>query len=515
MAVSKQPAQSVRQADYYRLHRGRVIWATIGLQILLTGILFGCLALFSKINMIVLLVNVMLPVVVLQAFGFIVILRYALEPLGLLTRVVTHVSKEANDVTPPNLNGTYHERTGLKALVDTIYGLAVNGPEVAPSTSDSRANSLQEVLLSSMPCGVIALSEKREILFANEAAPTNVTSESKKVIELVFNIDDTLDDWLTKVEANELSANRLWTRVQNILPDEPNRKLYDVFASYHKNGKGGIETTLICFDRTEHYGKDEEDMDFIALAAHELRGPITVIRGYLDVLGQELAPTLQPDQKELLARLEVSASRLSGYVSNIMNVSRYDRRHLKVHLREDKLDEIYATIADDLALRASTQNRLLSTAIPADLPTIAADRNSLTEVMANLIDNAIKYSNEGGQVEVTATVDGDFVSFNVQDHGIGIPSSVLGSLFTKFYRSHRSRQTVAGTGLGLYISKGIVESHGGHMNLSSVEGQGSLFGFSVPIYSTVAEKLLSANSENQGIIEGNNGWIKNHSMYKG
>ena len=456
----------------------------------------------------------MLPVVVLQAFGFIVILRYALEPLGLLTRVVAHVSKEVSDVTPPNLNGTYHEKTGLKSLVDTIYGLAVNGTPTTPEPN-AADNGLQAGLLEAMPCGVIALNEKREIVFSNKSAPVKVTDQDAKRIELIFNDDDKLDSWLTDVEAHELGAVKVWTRVQNVLPDETDRKLYDVFASYHKNGQNGVETIILCLDRTDHYGKDEEDMDFIALAAHELRGPITVIRGYLDVLGGELQPTLRPDQVELLERLEVSAARLSGYVSNILNVSRYDRRHLKVHLREDKIDQIYTTIADDLALRASTQNRLLSVTLPPDLPTVAADRNSLTEVMANLIDNAIKYSNEGGQVEVTAAVDGDFVKFSVVDHGIGIPSSVLGSLFTKFYRSHRSRQTVAGTGLGLYISKGIVESHGGHMNLSSVEGQGSVFGFSVPIYSTVADKLLASDSENQGIIESSNGWIKNHSMYKG
>lgn len=506
---------AVRQADYYRLHSRRVLWVTVALQIMLTGVLFSCLVLFSKIELLPLLVNVMLPVVVLQAFGFVVILRYALEPLGLLTRVVTHVSKEANDVTPPNLNGTYHEKTGLKALVDTIYGLAVNGPETAAPVPSATDASLQGALLDAMPCGVIALNEKREIVFSNRNAPIKVTDKNESFIELQFSADDTLDSWLTNVEIHELSATHTWSRVQNVLPDEPERKLYDVFASYHKNGASGVETIILCLDRTDHYAKDEEDMDFIALAAHELRGPITVIRGYLDVLGEELAPTLKPDQVELLERLSVSASRLSGYVSNILNVSRYDRRHLKVHLREDKIDQIYTTIADDLALRASTQNRLLSVALSPDLPTVAADRNSLTEVMANLVDNAIKYSNEGGQVNVTAAVDGDFVKFSVEDHGIGIPSSVLGSLFTKFYRSHRSRQTVSGTGLGLYISKGIVESHGGHMNLSSVEGQGSTFGFSVPIYSTVSDKLLASNSENQGIIESSNGWIKNHSMYKG
>lgn len=505
---------AVRQADYYRLHSRRVLWATIILQILLTVALTCFLILFTRLDVVSLLLYVIVPVVVLQGFGFIILLHYALEPLDMLARVITHVSKEPNNVTPPNLNGTYHEKTGLKALVDTIYGLAVNGPETTAPDVTKIEDTLQEALLDTVPCGIIALNEKREIIYANQSAPLNTSDQNQRSIKLMFNDDDSLDRWLGDVETRELSASRSWTRIQDSLPDEADRKIYDVFASYHKNAPHGVETILLCIERTDHYAEDEEDMDFIALAAHELRGPITVIRGYLDVLSEELEPSLQADQKELFARLEVSASRLSGYVSNILNVSRYDRRHLMVHLREDKLDDIYATIADDLALRASTQNRLLTVALPADLPTVAADRNSLTEVMANLVDNAIKYSNEGGQVNVTAAVDGDYVTFSVQDHGIGIPSSVIGGLFTKFYRSHRSRQTVAGTGLGLYISKAIVESHGGHMNLSSIEGQGSTFGFSVRIYSTVADKLLASDSENQGIMESGSGWIKNHSMIK-
>lgn len=506
--------RAIRHADYFRLHARRVFWLAAVLQLLLTTALACFFVFFTPLEIVTFFLYIILPVVVLQVVGLVVVLRYALEPLSLLTRVVTHVSKEPSDVTPPNLNGTHHERTGLKALVDTIYELAVSDPQSTASAPEGAASDMQSTLLDTMPCGIIALNEKREIIFSNPSAPIKVSDQNQKSIELMFNADDTLESWLTNVEIHELSGTKSWTRIQNVLPDEPERKLYDVFASYHKNAANGVETILLCIDRTNHYAKDEEDMDFIALAAHELRGPITVIRGYLDVLNEELQPTLRADQKELFARLEVSASRLSGYVSNILNVSRYDRRHLKVHLREDKLDSIYSTIADDLRLRASTQNRLLSVTIPPDLPTIAADRNSLTEVMANLVDNAIKYSNEGGQVNVTAAVDGDFVTFNVEDHGIGIPSSVLGSLFTKFYRSHRSRQTVAGTGLGLYISKAIIESHGGHMNLSSVEGQGSTFGFSVPIYSTVADKLLANDSENQGIIKSGSGWIQNHSMIK-
>jgi two-component system phosphate regulon sensor histidine kinase PhoR/two-component system sensor histidine kinase VicK len=91
---------------------------------------------------------------------------------------------------------------------------------------------------------------------------------------------------------------------------------------------------------------------------------------------------------------------------------------------------------------------------------------------------------------------------------------VVGGLFSKFYRSHRSRQTVGGTGLGLYICKAIVDAHGGSIWVRSTEGQGSTFGFTVPIYSTVAAKLAAGDNQSKDIVQRPEGWIKNHAMYR-
>jgi len=501
---------AVRIADYFSLHQRRVVWLTVGLQVMVTSVL-AFLLFNSSFNPLGIAIFVLLPVVVLQAFAFTVVLRYTLSPLNVLTRAIAHISNENNDVIPPNINGTYHERTGLKPMVETIYNLTVNGPKVPVATS----TGLEKTVLEHVPSGIIALNAKREIIYANDAAPVITDANGQKSIQLLFEGEDKLDQWLASSEKSAVSDTHAWARVQDSLPDSDGRHIFDVVANYNKNGTGGVETLIVAVDRTAHYATDEEDMDFIALAAHELRGPITVIRGYLDVLADELQPQLRPDQMELFRRLSVSASRLSGYVSNILNVSRYDRRHLQLHLHEDRLVDIYNGIADDLNLRATTQSRILNVAIPADLPTIAADRNSLSEVIANLVDNAIKYSADGGIVEVSASVEGDFVKCVVTDHGIGIPGSVVGHLFSKFYRSHRSRQTVAGTGLGLYISKAIVESHGGRIGVSSTEGQGSVFTFLVPIYSTVADKLVGDDNGNEGIIASGSGWIKNHSKFQG
>lgn len=501
-----------RLADVFPRHARRVIIVALSIQLSVL-VTLAILLWLADIDWIVSLIFVLMPVAFLQTFAWYVVGRYALEPLDILARTVTQISDQPHDTIPPNLNGTHHEKTGFKLMVDTIFQHAA-ATETSAAVPGNEGNDSQPVF-EHLPGGVIALNEARQIVYANKRAPIATDSTGKKTIQLEFDTKDGLTAWLTSMEESEVRAERRWNGVQDQPVGSPDRRVFDVVASYEKNAASGFDTIILLVDRTAYYAVNEEGMDFMALAAHELRGPITVIRGYLDILRPELDATLNDDQKQLFDRLDVSSSRLSGYVSNVLNAAKFDRRHLKLHLSEQSFKDIYATVADDLALRASTQGRLLSVTMPDDLPTIAADRSSLSEVIANLIDNAIKYSREGGQVSVSAAVDGDFVRFAVQDFGIGMPGSVMSGLFAKFYRSHRSKQTVSGTGLGLYISKAIVESHGGQIGVTSTEGEGSTFSFSVPIYSTVADKLLSSDAANQGIIETSSGWIKNHSMYRG
>lgn len=501
---------AIRVADYYARHLTKVRALACALAALVMGTLIVLIVL-SGAPLVRTLTVVCVPMAIMLAGTWLILLRIALEPLEIISRAIAHVAPETNDVTPPIINEPRLERSGLKQLVQTVYDLSASSATSAVLRPDSDISpDLAEHILESLPAGIIALDTNGDILYHNTLAPVVTDDRGTPRIELLFEGDATLDSWLAGCATDKVTDTHAWPRIANKIVGEEGRSIYDVTGHYQKGAP--VETVLLLLDRTSNYTPDEEDMDFIALAAHELRGPITVIRGYLDVLQGEIAGSLRPDQVQLLERLNVSAARLSGYVGNILNVSRYDRRHLKVHLHEDTLSAIYDTVADDMQLRASTQGRMLSVDIPNDLPTIAADRNSLSEVMMNLIDNAIKYSNEGGQVVVHAAVDRDFVTVSVTDHGIGIPSGLVGSLFTKFYRSHRSRQSVQGTGLGLYISRGIIESHGGKIGLRTKEGEGSTFTFSVPVYSTVKDKLLGDNTD---IIKNSSGgWIKNHSMYR-
>lgn len=432
------------------------------------------------------------------------------KPFGTVAQAIAHVSDDPVVTPPPDVKTL---QGGLKELVQTVYTLAVAahpGGEVKPSAK--QPNNFFEELVTHIPCGIVALDSTSKVVYANPIAPVADAPGGGKTLNLNFEAGQNMANWLADCRANKVRDTKLWLRTADKLPGEDNRRIFDVVAYYQKENPQ-LEVMLALFDRTAVYATAEEDMDFIALAAHELRGPITVIRGYLDVLNEELADTLDADRKKLLERLQVSSERLSGYVNNILNVSRYDRNQFKTHRQEEKITTIVAALLPDLALRARTQNRTLSVNIPGNLPTVAADRTSIGEVLSNLVDNAIKYSFEGGNVQVKAEQKDNFLEVTVQDTGIGMPSSVVGNLFNRFYRSHRSRQTVAGTGLGLYICKAIVEAHGGIIWVRSVEGQGSTFGFTLPTYASVADSLK--NGDNKGIVQRAEGWIKNHAMYRG
>jgi len=503
---------AVKLSEFYERYRNDTL-ATVMLAQVFTASLAGAVAWilwqFAGLEPLSAFTYSLVALIVLQLAAAPVLVGFASRPLKVVWQALLRITNNSAQTQPPNINTPQYEKNGLKALVQAMYDLSVATKQETTATAPA---TIFRSLADGLPVGVIALNDHAEVIYANAAAPTHQDSQDKTIIELNFDTNDTLDGWLTNCQ-DKLRDTKVWHWIANKLPGEDGRRIFDVVGHYRKRGEAGIETILVTIDRTTEYAPEEEDMDFIALAAHELRGPITVIRGYLELIGQEL-PSLNADQQQLIDRLQVSSERLSGYINNILNVSRYDRNHLKLHLQEERLIDVITALVPDLALRARTQNRKLTFHIPDDLPTVAADRSSLSEVISNLIDNAIKYSRDSGEVVVNAAVKDNFVEVTVQDFGIGMPESVVGNLFTKFYRSHRSRQTVSGTGLGLYICKAIVESHGGSIWVRSVEGEGSTFGFTLPIYRTVAEKIGKDNNGNEKIIEQREGWIKNHAMFR-
>jgi signal transduction histidine kinase len=512
--VANQPVPEPKMREFWPDYRRQTVAKIIGTQtaVVFFGLLLCDLNGILKVGWIGLATMTIVGAGTLAGLTLLFLYQQG-RPFRDLVQAVLLAAGEPSPDTPPNPNRTEYEKNGFKKILQFVYEQASrkDGTDAEDGITDSASRAIMRGL-DGMQTGIVIMDGGRNVIYHNEKAPVRMDTDDKPVLDVIFSDDNSLATWLAGVSKAKVTAEQQWMRVANKLPGEKDRRIFDMAASFRKGSTA--ETVLTFFDRTSSYSPEEDELDFLSFAAHELRGPITVIRGYLDVLNDELQPVLEDDQAELMKRLIVASNRLTNYVNNVLNAARYDRRHMKLHLSEETLKNIYSQISDDMQMRAGAQNRVLVVDIPEDLPTIAADSPAVGEVMSNLIDNAIKYSNEGGLVRVNAHAISGFVEITIIDRGIGMPSSVLPNLFHKFYRSHRSRETVAGTGIGLYICKAIVSSHGGTMDVRSIENEGSTFSFTLPIYDTVAEKLKASHNSNAALIEHGGGWIRNHSKIR-
>jgi len=441
----------------------------------------------------------------------------AMKPVRDLAKFIEGVeSKNVTKIKIPKTRLFNYEMEGLEDLMKYIKELKCEKVELEKQVSEiQKEGEFLMGALDAMNVGLVILDEDLKIIYNNKMAPVWEDLDGNKKLAMKFWEGDTAEKWLAEVKHDAVKAERIWRRVENKQDTGEERRYFDMVASYNSGGRG--EGVLVMVDQTELYSQDDDGLNFMAFAAHELRGPITVIRGYLDVLHDELGDILTKEHQELLSRLMMSANSLAIYLNNILNSAKFENEALKLILDEEKLVDVFTLIEDDAQMRANANGRLLRFDIPKDLPTIAADKSSLGEVFMNLIDNAIKYSYENGIVMVVAQAKGDMVEVSVIDQGLGIPSGLLPNIFRKFYRSHRSRASVAGIGIGLFICRAIVESHGGEIKVESAEEKGTTFTVSLPVYASVASKLQSSGGDNSSMIDRTlrRNLIRNHGTIKG
>ena len=283
---------------------------------------------------------------------------------------------------------------------------------------------------------------------------------------------------------------------------------------YSKDDPESRELSIAIYDHSEKYGRDDSGASFVSMAVHELRTPLTIMRGYIEVFEDEIADKLDAEQSEFLRNLSVQAQQLGSFVGNIQNLARIEENSLELQLKQEDWAEVLGSTLNDMDMRAKVRHKIIKRDIPTDLPPVGVDRITIYEVIVNIVENAIKYTHGDTPITVSCRQkDASWVETTVEDNGIGIPDSLIGHVFDKFYRSHRSSRSVGGTGLGLYIAKTIVEAHGGQIWVKTKVGQGSTFGFTIPTFESVASQANS--SDNKAIERRAHGWIKNHTLYRG
>lgn len=224
--------------------------------------------------------------------------------------------------------------------------------------------------------------------------------------------------------------------------------------------------------------------EFVSIVAHELRTPMTSIRGYASMLEKEMVGPLSPQQKEFANTIHRNVDRMKVLVSDLQDISRLETGQLRLEPRPTALGDALEDALQSTKAQMEDQAQRLTVELPGDLPLVYADPSRLAQILINLLSNARKYTPEGGEVAVRAWREGELVHCEVSDTGIGISPEDQAQLFTKFFRSDAPEvQDSPGTGLGLCITKSLVELQGGTIDVTSELGEGTTFTFTVPIAS--------------------------------
>lgn len=502
--------------------RAHILGALILNNMLIIGIAWLCWQTFS-----------IEPVFVATALGIVAIgstvfwanyvTNVSLKPLRVLQQGILHASPNTVGTLAPDVEKLHIGHELVASLLASVYQLANVSEGTLKENELAKADLSLNFIANKLPLPLAVLDENQTIVFANDAAiayaGAHASSEvigknAYTIFDMSFLSAFTLDAWLEAAKKSKPTAAQTWERVKLTVPDDDHTvRLFDLAAYYNQNNPNHFETILVFFDHTDQYSQDDQAMSFVALSVHELRTPLTLLRGYIEVLIDELGKTSDPELVGYMHKMEASAQQLTYFVNNILNVARIEQTGLELELHEEDWKSIVTTAVEDMSMRAQVRGISITTSISDGLPPVAADRVSIYEVVCNLLDNAIKYSGTAKEITVKSylTKDG-VVETTVEDKGVGIPQNSMRNLFDKFYRDHHKRDTIGGTGLGLYLSKIIVAAHTGHIWVKSKEGEGSTFGFTLMPYSALASQ--SKNSDNKGIVRSAHGWIKNHSIYR-
>jgi signal transduction histidine kinase len=226
---------------------------------------------------------------------------------------------------------------------------------------------------------------------------------------------------------------------------------------------------------------DRTKDEFISMASHQLRTPLTTIKGYLSMVLEGDAGPVKPKQKEMIEQSFQSASRMVYLIADLLNVSRLQSGKFIIINKPCNLADVVEGEVKQLAQQASQRKIKLLYEKPASFPILTLDEDKMRQVVMNLLDNALYYTPAGGSVRARLEASAEAIQFTVTDTGVGVPKQLQHHLFSKFYRADNARKMRPdGTGLGLYMAKKVITAQGGAIIFSSEQGKGSTFGYTLP-----------------------------------
>lgn len=275
----------------------------------------------------------------------------------------------------------------------------------------------------------------------------------------------------------ETIANELVIAIQNALSVQEVKDINATLQQRVNEATKELRATNKQLQRLDA-AKDE----FVSMASHQLRTPLTSVKGYISMVLEGDVGRISAQQRELLEEAFASSERMVHLIGDFLNVSRLKTGKFMIDQHATDLTKLIKQEVDSLQSTANAHNLKLVFRVPAYFPVLYVDEGKIRQVIMNFIDNAIYYSKEGTIITVElATIDGSAV-LKVKDTGIGVPKAEQAHLFTKFFRATNARrQRPDGTGVGLFLAKKVIIAHGGSIVFESIEGEGSTFGFRLPV----------------------------------
>ncbi len=393
-------------------------------------------------------------------------------------------------------------------------------PVAAPVAMMANYSGLAELTLNNITDGVILIDANGTIVFANPAAttmvgygsPTNVVGLNYQVVLRLENSDGAeVPPEQTKLTYAVKTNAALTTREYYLVSAQSERKAA-ISLTLTPTG-GPKDSKIITFrDIAKELEEEQEQSEFISTASHEMRTPVASIEGYLGLALNPQTATIDARAKQYLEAAHQASQHLGRLFKDLLDVTKLDDGRAKMRLVPVEIvtvvKEMAAThekemVAKNLKYSFGTTATVKRDRQIEQLVYAAVDLDFLREILDNLIENAIKYTPEGGEIWVNARGDGDKVVINVTDTGIGVSPEDAGHVFQKFYRVDNSQtRQIGGTGLGLHLVKQRVEAMDGRVWVESAFGEGSTFFVSLPrISDSEYEKRMIAYQNEQARLQ--------------
>jgi two-component system phosphate regulon sensor histidine kinase PhoR len=343
--------------------------------------------------------------------------------------------------------------------------------------------SRTQTIIQCMGDGLLVTNRDKQVVFCNPAGRRLLkVKRPLQVGEPIANVThdpefiELVEAAMNLKEGQEMASKELMART-------PNDPVLMANCAPVKDEKGqliGVVTVLR--DITELKELDKAKSTFVSMVAHELRAPLAAIEGYLDVILEGVEGVDLQKIHKILGRSRERTRGLLALINDLLAISRMQAGRLAKEKERLQLSILLKELAELIKGEALERMVDIELDVPDRLPPVLVNREDITRVFTNLLDNAIKYNCPGGKVFVWAGADNAFIRVEVRDTGIGIPKKDIPLLFDEFYRvKSKETRAITGTGLGLSIAKKIVEAHNGHIEVESKLHQGSTFRVLLPI----------------------------------